>query len=89
MSSIRNFRPCVGILHIAAGIVLGAVSILLGACQVAISPPVTPLPVPASAEAEAPAPTKPASEELEEQQFFSAGLIQLRDPLDEPEFYCV
>ena len=89
MSSIRNFRPYVGILHIAAGIVLGAVSILLGACQVAISPPVTPLPVPASAEAEAPAPTKPASEELEEQKFFSAGLIQLRDPLDEPEFYCV
>ena len=49
----------------------------------------TPLPVPASEEAEAAAPPKPASEESEEQKFFSAGLIQLRDPLDEPEFYCV
>ncbi len=93
MSSIRNFRPYVRILRIAAGLVLGAVAILPGACQVATSPPVTPLPVPASEEAEAAAPTKPASEESseesEEQRFFSAGLIQLRDPLDEPEFYCV
>ena len=89
MSSIRNFRPFVRILHIAAGIVLGAVAILPGACQVATSPPVTPLPVAAAEEAAAPAPSKPASEESEEQKFFSAGLIQLRDPLDEPEFYCV
>ncbi len=89
MSSISLLRPDSKILHVATGIILGAVAILLGACQVVISPPVTPQPVPVEEEAEAIEPEEPASEEVEEQNLILTGLIQLRDPLDEPEFYCV
>ena len=89
MSSIPLLRPNARIAHIATGIILGAVAILLGACQVATSPPVTPQPVPAAEEAEATESEEPTSEEVEEKEYFLTGLIQLRDPLDEPEFYCV
>ncbi len=89
MSSIRLLRPNARIFYSATGITLCAVAILLGACQVATSPPVTPQPVPGAEEAEATESEEPTSEEVEEHELFLTGLIQLRDPLDEPEFYCV
>ena len=89
MSSIRNSRPHLSFRHSASGFVLGAVAFLLVACQVVISPPVDPSPTPAEAKVESPTPTEPSADLSVERVPTTVGLIQLRDPLDEPEYYCV
>ena len=89
MSCIRNFRPYLSLRHTDPGFVLGAVAFLLVACQVAISPPVNPSPTPAEVRVESPTPTEPSADLSVEQVPTTVGLIQLRDPLDEPEYYCV
>ena len=89
MSSIGNSRPQLSFRHSASGFVLGAVAFLLVACQVVISPPVDPSPTPAEVKVESPTPTETSADLSVEQVPTTVGLIQLRDPLDEPEFYCV
>ena len=89
MSSIRNSRPHLSFRHSASGFVLGAVAFLLVACQVVISPPVDPSPTPAEAKVESPTPTETSADLSVERVPTTVGLIQLRDPLDEPEYYCV
>ena len=89
MSSIGNSRPQLSFRHSASGFVLGAVAFLLVACQVVITPPVDPSPTPAEVKVESPTPTETSADLSVEQVPTTVGLIQLRDPLDEPEFYCV
>ena len=89
MSSNRNFRPHLSFRHTASGFVLGAVAFLLVACQVVVSPPVNPSPTPAEVRVESPKPTEPSADLSVEQVPTTVGLIQLRDTLDEPEYYCV
>ena len=89
MSSIRNSRPHLSFRHSASGFVLGAVAFLLVACQVVISPPVDPSPTPAEVKVESPTPTETSADLSVERVPTTVGLIQLRDPLDEPEYYCV
>jgi len=68
-------------------ILLLSAALLLVACQFAIQPLETPAP-PAVA-FESPTPINAVPESSEVSVPASPGLIQLLDPLDEPEFYCV
>lgn len=68
-------------------ILLCSAALLLVACQFAIQPLETPAP-PAEA-GESPTPVEAVPESSEVSVPASPGLIQLLDPLDEPEFYCV
>lgn len=78
-SSLRNS---------ALGMILSAAALLLAACQPLIAPPPPPQ-ASAAEEAETPTQTDPAPETSEELEPATAGLIQLQDPLDEPEYYCI
>ena len=66
-----------------------AVALLLAACQYAVVAPGTPAATPAGAGAEPAASSLQIAAETAAPSSATAGLIQLRDPLDEPEQYCV
>ncbi|MDE0143484.1 MAG: ricin-type beta-trefoil lectin domain protein [Caldilineaceae bacterium] len=69
------------------GFFLCLVTLFLAACQLAIQPLESPSP-PAVVD-ESPTSVEAAPEPTEVSVPASPGLIQLLDPLDEPEFYCV
>ncbi len=69
------------------GFFLCLATLFLVACQLAIQPLETPSP-PAIVD-ESPTPIEAAPESSDVSVPASPGLIQLLDPLDEPEFYCV
>lgn len=70
-------------------LVLSMIACTFAACQL-IEVPSEAAPTAATdSEAATPAQSKPEGETIDENVPATAGLIQLRDPLDEPEFYCV
>ena len=64
-------------------------AILLVACQYAVMPQESPPPKSSNVSDEAATPTLPVIAETANLSPATVGLIQLKDPLDEPEFYCV
>lgn len=68
-------------------ILLFSTALFLAACQFTIPPQETP--APAAVEDQGPTANDASSEPTLKPVPPSAGLIQLLDPLDEPEFYCV
>ena len=87
MAEHRKPRPVPVLSRARRGFLLCTAALFLVACQLAVPPLGTPDP-PAVAE-ESNAPTEAAPEPAEESELALAGLIQLLDPLDEPEYYCV
>lgn len=68
-------------------ILLFSAALLLVACQLAIPPQETP--APSELTNGSPTSTEAPQNPSEEREPATAGLIQLIDPLDEPEYYCV
>ncbi len=89
MSNDRNPRLIQPFGNSVRRLVLTAAALLLLACQMPIAPTETPLLEATTEAVEAAAPTESATEEWREHEPSSPGLIQLLDPLDEPEYYCV
>ncbi len=87
MSENRKPRRILSPSQACHGLLLCLATLFLVACQVAIPPLETPAP-PAVAD-ESPTPIEAESESSEVSVPASPGLIQLLDPLDEPEYYCV
>lgn len=87
MAEQRKPRPVPVLSRSRQGFLLCMAALLLAACQFAVPPPGTP--DPPAVTGESIAPTEATPEPAEESEPASAGLIQLLDPLDEPEFYCV
>ena len=86
MADCRNFRINFAIRSSMQCLVLLVLSLLLLACQMTVAPSEAEPQQPTDVAVEAAVPTEPLSEEPRP---VVTGLIQLRDPLDEPEFYCV
>lgn len=87
MAETRKIRHVLSLGRVVHVLLLGAALLFFSSCQPAIPPLETP--TTALTDDEAPAPTESAPEMSEESQPSTLGLIQLLDPLDEPEFYCV
>jgi len=86
MADCRNLRINFAIRSSMQCLVLLGVSLLLLACQMTVAPPEAETQSPTDVAVETAVPTEPLSQEPPPAV---TGLIQLRDPLDEPEFYCV
>ena len=86
MSEYPKSRRILSLSQACYGFLLFLATLLLVACQLAIPPHETSLPAVAF---ESPTPIQAAPESSEVSVPASPGLIQLIDPLDEPEFYCV
>ena len=87
MSENRKPRRILSLIQSGRTIFLYLTTLILVACQFTIPPQGTPAP-PAAVD-ESPTPIEAAPETSEVSVPASPGLIQLLDPLDEPEFYCV
>ena len=86
MSRCRHPRSMQGHLRSAPKIVFIAAALLLAACQYAVMPQERPAPADMRVETGA---TAPGVGETAGPAPATPGLIQLLDPLDEPEYYCV
>jgi len=89
MSNDRNLRLIQPFGNSAQCLVLTAAALLLLACQMTSAPTETHSPEATTEAVEPAALTESTPEESKEREASSAGLIQLLDPLDEPEYYCV
>ena len=87
MSEYPKPRRILSLSRACYGFLLCLATLFPVACQLAIPPHETP-PPPAVA-GESPTPIEAVPESSEVSVPASPGLIQLLDPLDEPEFYCV
>ena len=86
MSEYPKSRRILSLSRACYGFLLCLATLLLVACQFSIPPHETSPPAVAG---ESPTPIEAAPESTEVSVPASPGLIQLLDPLDEPEFYCV
>lgn len=87
MTENRKPRRILSLGHPGHAILLLLAALLLAACQFAIPPLETP--APPAMEDQSPTSNEASPEPAPEPVPPSAGLIQLIDPLDEPEYYCV
>ncbi len=87
MSEIRKPRHALSLNRACHGFLLCLATLLLAACQITI--PALETPAPAAVEDLDSTSTEASPESTPEPEPPSPGLIQLLDPLDEPEYYCV
>ena len=87
MSEYPKPRRIVSLIKAGRSILLSTVTFFLVACRLAIPPQETP--APSEVTNGSSTSTEASPEPLQQREPASPGLIQLLDPLDEPEYYCV